>query len=130
MNKKHMKRAIHTTDPEKNGKQKTRPIRDKEQVQKSKDEHIDQDFPGYPHTPSRENIIDPKTPGERSAADLGKKNNNKEKKRNRLIKKDKKEKPYSNGSGGAFEATEESSSPAGESDEDNDDLALGRGNNS
>ncbi len=35
----------------------TQPIRRKEEVQRSNDEHIDQDFPGYPHHPSKENII-------------------------------------------------------------------------
>lgn len=119
-----MKQTTHNTGRGKTGR-KTQPIRNKEQVQESKDEHIDQDFPGYPHNPSRENIIDPKTPEEHSTANPGKKDST-EKKRNRLMGKNKKEKPYANGSGGAFEATEESSSPAGESDEDNDDLALGR----
>ncbi|MBS1660855.1 MAG: hypothetical protein JST68_07365 [Bacteroidetes bacterium] len=34
-----------------------RPIRDKKDVQKSNDEHIDQDFPGYPHHPAKEKTI-------------------------------------------------------------------------
>jgi len=34
-----------------------RPIKKKEEVQQSNDEHIDQDFPGYPHHPSKENVI-------------------------------------------------------------------------
>lgn len=33
------------------------PIQKKEDVQQSNDEHIDQDFPGYPHHPSKENVI-------------------------------------------------------------------------
>jgi hypothetical protein len=33
------------------------PIKRKEEVQRSKDEHIDQDLPGYPHHPSKENTI-------------------------------------------------------------------------
>jgi hypothetical protein len=38
-------------------KKKTRPIRKKEQVQESNDERIDQDFPGFPHHPSRKETI-------------------------------------------------------------------------
>ena len=33
------------------------PIKGKEEVQRSNDEHIDQDFPGFPHPPSKENTI-------------------------------------------------------------------------
>jgi hypothetical protein len=33
------------------------PIRNKEEVQRSNDQHIDQDFPGYPHHPSKESTI-------------------------------------------------------------------------
>jgi hypothetical protein len=36
---------------------KTKPIRKKEQVQQSNDERIDQDFPGFPHPPSKKEII-------------------------------------------------------------------------
>ena len=35
----------------------THPIDSKEDVQQSNDEHIDQDFPGYPHHPSKEKVI-------------------------------------------------------------------------
>lgn len=35
----------------------TEPIKTKEQVQQSKDEKIDQDFPGFPHHPSTEETI-------------------------------------------------------------------------
>ena len=35
----------------------TQPIKNKEQVQQSKDEHIDQDFPGFPHAPATEDVI-------------------------------------------------------------------------
>ena len=37
--------------------QATKPITNKEDVQRSNDEHIDQDFPGFPHPPAKENII-------------------------------------------------------------------------
>ena len=30
-----------------------------EEVQESNDEKIDQDFPGYPHYPAKEDILDP-----------------------------------------------------------------------
>jgi hypothetical protein len=35
----------------------TKPIKNKEDIQRSNDEHIDQDFPGYPHPPSEGSII-------------------------------------------------------------------------
>lgn len=35
----------------------TDPIKNKEQVQQSKDEKIDQDFPGFPHHPSTEETV-------------------------------------------------------------------------
>lgn len=35
----------------------THPIRKKKEVQESNDEHIDQDFPGYPNHPAKENTI-------------------------------------------------------------------------
>ena len=38
-------------------KKKTRPIQKKEQVQESNDERIDQDFPGFPHLPSKKETI-------------------------------------------------------------------------
>lgn len=41
----------------KNAKKPTDPIDKKEEVQQSNDEHIDQDFPGYPHHPSKQNVI-------------------------------------------------------------------------
>lgn len=38
-------------------KKDTQPIKNKEQVPQSKDEHIDQDFPGFPHAPATEDTI-------------------------------------------------------------------------
>ncbi|MBC7934767.1 MAG: hypothetical protein H7Y86_05325 [Rhizobacter sp.] len=35
----------------------TKPIKNKEQVQESNDEKIDQDFPGFPHAPATEDAI-------------------------------------------------------------------------
>ena len=40
----------------------------KEQVQENADMHIDQDFPGYPHAPSNEKSIAPKTTTEKKLA--------------------------------------------------------------
>ncbi len=39
-----------------------------EDVQKSPDSHIDQDFPGFPHLPSDKKSIAPKTPVEKKLA--------------------------------------------------------------
>ncbi len=38
-------------------KTSNKPIKKKEDVQKSNDEHIDQDYPGFPHPPAREKTI-------------------------------------------------------------------------
>ena len=38
-------------------KKATHPIQKKEEVRQSNDEHIDQDFPGFPHHPSKEKTI-------------------------------------------------------------------------
>jgi len=35
----------------------THPIDQKEEVQQSNDEHIDQDYPGFPHHPAKEKTI-------------------------------------------------------------------------
>mgnify|MGYP000638999030 CR=1 FL=1 len=61
-----------------NQQQTTNPIDKKEEVQKTKDEHIDQDFPGYPNSPSREKTINPETKKDRANARLIKKEKNKE----------------------------------------------------
>lgn len=73
----------------------TKPITKKEDVQSSSDEHIDQDFPGYPHPHAQENIINPKTKADKAGANI--------------IKKEKlpdTDELKSDGSGGAFSATE------------------------
>ena len=38
-------------------KKNTRPIKKNEEVQQSNDERIDQDFPGFPHHPSKKETI-------------------------------------------------------------------------
>ncbi len=65
----------------------TNPIDKKEEVRQSNDEHIDQDYPGFPHHPAKTKTIH-------------------------------------NGSAGAFDATE-SIHDDGDSDEDDDDRAIG-----
>ena len=39
---------------------KTNPIKKEEEVQQNPDEHIDQDFPGFPHLPADKKSITPK----------------------------------------------------------------------
>ena len=50
-----------------------KPLQQKEEVQKNPDKHIDQDFPGYPHPPSQEKTINPKTKEDKASANLVKK---------------------------------------------------------
>jgi hypothetical protein len=87
----------------------TDPILKKEDVQQSNDEHIDQDFEGYPHHPSREATIKPESDEDLVAARL------KESRENRNISEDAAGSPVkkkkideieSDGSGGAFTSTE------------------------
>ncbi len=49
---------------------KTAPIDTENKVQQSKDEHIDQDFPGYPHYPAKEDILNPQNHTERVEANV------------------------------------------------------------
>jgi hypothetical protein len=83
----------------------TDPIDKKEEVQKSKDKHIDQDFEGYPHHPAKEKIIHPQTEEELNIAGSG------DEEEFAHVKPDKEDANEQNivhtGSGGAFEATEE-----------------------
>lgn len=54
---------------------KNNPIDKKEEVQQTKDKHINQDFPGYPHAPSQEKTINPKTKEDKANARIIKKEN-------------------------------------------------------
>jgi hypothetical protein len=54
---------------------KTRPIKKEEEVQQNPDPHIDQDFPGFPHSPSTKKNIAPKTVTEKKTANAGNKKN-------------------------------------------------------
>lgn len=47
----------------------TRPIRKKEDVQENTDNRIDQDFPGFPHAPAKEALINPRTKQDEKTAD-------------------------------------------------------------
>lgn len=51
----------------------TKPIRTKEEVAQNPDERIDEDFPGFPHPPSEEKAIKPKTRQDKLTADVVKK---------------------------------------------------------
>lgn len=51
-------------------KNKTTPIKKKQDVQKSNDNRIDEDFKGFPHAPSHEKMITPKTHTEKLQAQL------------------------------------------------------------
>ncbi|HMG81821.1 MAG TPA: hypothetical protein VK559_02180 [Ferruginibacter sp.] len=78
------------------------PIVKPEQVKTSSDKHIDQDFAGYPDSPAKENIINPKTKKDKKIAAVDVQDGEK-------IKKPKYEvdEQESDGSGGAFGGTEE-----------------------
>lgn len=57
---------------------KAKPIKYDEEVQQNLDEHIDQDFPGFPHAPSERKHINPKTVSEKIVAGIIKKPFNKD----------------------------------------------------
>lgn len=58
-------------------KKGTNPIDKKEEVKQSNDRHIDQDFQNYPHSPAKENVINPKTKADKLTANTESKNTNK-----------------------------------------------------
>lgn len=105
--------------PQKSKANHTDPVDKKEEVKKSKDKHIDQDFEGYPHPPAKENVIHPKTEEELRSAGSG------DEEEFTHVKPEEKddnenEEIFHNGSGGAFEATEEV-------DDEKDELEKKRG---
>ena len=55
---------------------KPSPIK-KEEIQQNPDQHIDQDFPGFPHSPSDKKSITPKTATEKKLAGATKKRSQK-----------------------------------------------------
>ena len=95
--------------PEKKNKtgKKTQPIR-KEDIQKNPDKHIDQDFEGYPHPPSADEIIRPTTKTEKLDSGVIRKETTRKKTsqeaelRKELEDTDEQD---SDGSGGAFSGT-------------------------
>jgi hypothetical protein len=80
----------------------------KESVQANPDKHIDQDFSGFPHSPSKEEIISPKTKEEKKIAAVDTKDGEKvidpPAKKKALKKQD--DEINSDGSANAFEGTE------------------------
>lgn len=96
-------------------KQQEKPITKKEEIKKNPDKHIDQDFPGYPHSPSKEKTINPQNKEQETEANINE--NNKKPYRSESIhgsavprKKNKgetTEEQESDGSASAFEGTEE-----------------------
>jgi hypothetical protein len=87
---------------------KNKPPIDKQDIQNSSDKHIDQDFPGYPHAPSKEEIIKPKTKDQEKTASINTKDGEKiispaNRKKGSPNRKGEQE---SDGSGNAFEGTE------------------------
>ena len=52
------------------GEQDSSPMNNKRDVERSPDEKTDQDFPGYPHYPAKEDIMDQRTGSHRVDADL------------------------------------------------------------
>lgn len=87
------------SDQHKNKKQPAAPLK-KEDIQKNPDEHIDQDFPGFPHPIAREEVIKPHTPNEKATAGV-----KQTQKRKHKAAEDTDE-SSSDGSGNAFERTE------------------------
>ena len=81
----------------------------KENIQANPDKHIDQDFSGYPHSPAKEEIINPKTKQEKKVAAVDTKDGEKvidppAKQKSRPSAK--KGEESSDGSANAFEGTE------------------------
>lgn len=82
--------------------------REKEKVQANPDRHIDQDFSGYPHAPSGEEVINPKTKEQKKVAALDTKDGEKvlDPKSREKGRKPSIDELDSDGSAGAFEGTE------------------------
>lgn len=96
----------------KNAKQ---PVKKKD-IQQNPDQHIDQDYPGFPHAPSTEQFIAPETVTEKKTADIKNNNNDydpKERRQKAAMKKDIDESSpaYDDGSANAFTQTEDNTEP-------------------
>jgi hypothetical protein len=96
-------------------KQQEKPITKKEEVKKNPDKHIDQDFPGYPHSPSKEKTIKPQNNEQQAEADMLKEEKKPYTSKSihgsgvpqKKNKGDEIEEQNSDGSASAFEGTEE-----------------------
>jgi len=87
--------------PQQNQDDKSGNSRQNEDQQKNPDKRMDQDFPGFPDHPSKEEIISPETPDQEKVADIHEKDGEK---RNYPDNESREEE--SDGSANAFERTE------------------------
>jgi hypothetical protein len=87
-------------------KRQTDPINKKEEVRKSEDKHIDQDFNGYPHSPAREEVINPRTNDDYETATGGENKSTYSTSGGNRDEGQIENKEVDNGSAGAFEETE------------------------
>jgi len=92
-----MKNKKFAGKPGKIDAQENEPMRSKRDVEQNPDQHIDQDFNGYPHAPASGELINPKTKNEKKSAAINTKDGEK------INKKDEQD---SEGSANAFEASE------------------------
>jgi hypothetical protein len=76
------------------------PIKNASDVKTSKDKHIDQDFSGFPDSPAKENVINPKTKQEKKTAAVNVQDGEKTDKYKEA--QDEVDEQQSDGSGGAF----------------------------
>ena len=101
-------------NPERKDTKKNSPITDKQDIQNSSDQHIDQDFSGYPHAPAKEEIIKPQTNEQNKTASVNIKDG--EKMMGSKNKMQGSEKIHidesEDGSGNAFEQTEQGTDDA------------------
>ncbi len=79
-------------------KNKTQPIRKKEEIKNNPDNKIDEDFKGHPHGTAKKEIINPKTKTQKKVADTNNKDGEK-----RIYKKTETDEQDSDGSANAFE---------------------------
>ena len=105
MKKKETTKEIHKKTPLK--EKESAPITSNEEIPVNPDPHIDQDFPGYPHAPSKQNAIHPKTKNEKlTAGTITKKS-----KPSKIREKNPRSEQGGDGSANAFEKTELSEYP-------------------
>ncbi len=61
---------MKTANKKHTAQHKPSPIKKKKEVEENPDMHIDQDFPGYPHGHSNEEIIKPKSGTQKKTAGI------------------------------------------------------------